>query len=53
MLGPMGDVIVKTDGAFDDKYRSVSLVYDPSAPVFAAARERLGAVLGPAPTPLL
>lgn len=44
LLGPMGDVIVKTDGAFDDKYRSVNLIYDSSTPVaaiFSAACERL------------
>lgn len=49
LLGPLGDVIVKTEGVFDDKHRSVNLVYDPSAPVgavFAAARERCGAVPG-------
>ena len=48
LLGPLGDVIVKTDGAFDDRWRSVNLVYDPSAPVsaiFAAARPWQGVVL--------
>jgi len=29
LLGPLGDVIVKTHGAFDDKYRQISLLYDP------------------------
>jgi hypothetical protein len=33
---PMGDVVVKTIGAFDDKERAVNFIYDPRNPITRA-----------------